>query len=322
MTSSTLVAMALVGGGMSLTAVGVLTRIWAREEQLAQILDLPWGEKDVDIEVVAGRHSHLVEQTIGVTGRMIDQVDGKGALLRRLERARVPMRPGEFVLFVASIGIIAGLVVTVIAASPIFGVMAFVASPFLGNAYLSRRINKRKAAFQEEFPEALGLIASSLSAGHTFLRAIQIMNQDSEGPIADEFGRVLNETQLGGNMVDALDRMAQRVDVRDVDWVVQAIKIQQTVGGKLADLLHTLADFIRARQEVRREVQVLTAEGRMSAWVLGALPIVIMTMVQLTNPGYLEPMFSGWGPLWLTLAAALVVGAIAIVLKMVKSVEV
>src|SRR5207237_8645230 len=105
----------------------------------------------------------------------------------------------------------------------------------------------------------------------------------------------VTETQLGEPGVDALARRAQRLDVRDVEWVVQAIRIQQTVGGKLADLLHTLADFIRGREEIRREIAVLTAEGRISAWVLGALPIFLLFAVQVVSPGYMKPLFHGWG---------------------------
>ena len=116
----------------------------------------------------------------------------------------------------------------------------------------------------------------------------------------------MSETQLGDPLVDALERMAQRLDVRDVDWVVQAIRIQQTVGGKLADLLHTLADFIRAREEIRREIDVLTAEGKVSAYVLGALPALPRaSSSRCINPGYLDPMFEGWGPIWLGGAVAL-----------------
>ena len=88
------------------------------------------------------------------------------------------------------------------------------------------------------------------------------MCEEAEPPISEEFARVVSETQLGDPLVDALERMAHRLDVCDVDWVVQAIRIQQTVGGKLAELLHTLADFIRAREEIRREIDVLTAEGK------------------------------------------------------------
>ena len=203
-----------------------------------------------------------------------------------------------------------------------FGLAALLLSPFIANAYLDRRILNRRKKFEESFPEALTLIASSLSAGHTFLRSIQMMNQEAEGPLAEEFGRVVTETELGDPLVDALDRMSERVDIRDVDWVVQAIKIQQEVGGKLADLLHTLADFIRAREEIRREIDVLTAEGRVSAFVLGGLPVFLLFAIQVLSPGYMDPMFRGWGWIWLGGAAAITAASIGIILRMVNSVEV
>ncbi len=128
----------------------------------------------------------------------------------------------------------------------------------------------------------------------------------------------MSETQLGDPLVDALARMAERLDIRDVDWVVQAIRIQQSVGGKLADLLHTLADFIRAREEIRREIDVLTAEGKISAYVLGALPPFLGLFIQVTNPGYLDPMFQGWGWFFLGGAAASIAAGMAIILRMVK----
>src|SRR5205814_9317786 len=158
-----------------------------------------------------------------------------------------------------------------------------------------RRIARRRKAFEAQLPEAMTLIASSLSAGHTFLRAIQMMCEEAEAPLPEEFARVVSETRLGDPVVDAIERMAARLQIRDLQWVVQAIRIQQSVGGKLADLLHTLADFIRAREEIRREIAVLTAEGRISAWVLGALPIFLLFAVQVVSPGYMKPLFHGWG---------------------------
>ncbi|WP_436795748.1 type II secretion system F family protein [Actinospongicola halichondriae] len=322
MTGVSWLAVFMVGGGFALLSVGVLSRVYEREEELAKILDLPWGEQDVDIADVAERHSQLVENTIGVAGKVIDSIDAKGSLLTKLEKARVPIRPGEFVVLVGAVGVIGGAVVAAATSSIGFGFVALLVTPFVGAAYLNRRISQRRKKFEETFPEALTLIASSLSAGHTFLRAIQMMNEEAEGPLAEEFGRVVAETQLGDPLVDALERLSERVDVRDVDWVVQAIKIQQEVGGKLADLLHTLADFIRAREEVRREIDVLTAEGRVSAFVLGGLPAFLLIAIQVMNPGYMEPMFRGWGWIWLGGAAVICTASIGIILRMVNSVEV
>lgn len=318
MTSTQIAAMALVGTGMGLLVVGILMRVYHREEQLADILDLPWGEKDVDLDAAVEQHSSLVENTIGVAGRLIDQVDAEGSFLLLLERSRVPVRPGEFALLVMAFSVILGCLVTAVTTSAWFGLAAAGATPFLAIAYLKRRISSRRRKFEEAFPDSLTLIASSLAAGHTFLRSIQMMCEEAEGPIAEEFGRVVQETRLGDPLVDSLERMSKRLDVRDVDWVVQAIRIQQTVGGKLAELLHTLADFIRAREEIRREVLVLTAEGRISAWVLGALPFFLAGFIQVSNPGYLDPMFQGWGVIWLAGTVASIAMGMAIIFRMIK----
>lgn len=318
MTGAELIAMALVGGGMALLATGMLARVHDREEQLADILDLPWGEQDVDLGGAVEQHSAIVESTIGAAGKLVEQLDPKGSLLLLLEKARLPVRPGEFLVIALCGGLVGATLLTAVTATLAFGALALLLTPFLAKAYLDRRIRKRAQQFEEQFPEALGLIASSLSAGHTFLRAIQMMCEEADGPVADEFRRVVTETRLGDPLVVALDRMAGRVELRDVDWVVQAIRIQQTIGGRLADLLHTLADFIRARQEIRREVDVLTAEGRISAYVLGGLPLLLAVFIQVTNPGYLDPMFAGWGPVWLAGAALSVAVGLATIFRMIK----
>ena len=200
----------------------------------------------------------------------------------------------------------------------LFGAAAALASPFIALAYLHRRVAKRTRQFEEQFPDALTLIASSLSAGHTFLRAIQMMTEEAEPPLSEEFARVVYETRLGDPLVDALERMAQRLDVEDLAWVVQAIRIQQTVGGKLADLLFTLADFMRSREEIRREVKVLTAEGRMSAWVLGIMPVGLFFAIKTMSPGYLDPMMSGGGLVALIGAGLSVAIGIGMIMRMVK----
>jgi len=183
---------------------------------------------------------------------------------------------------------------------------------------LRRRVNKQKRAFEAQLPDALSLVASSLSAGHTFLRAVQMMCEESAPPLSEEFSRLVAETRLGDSVVEALERMARRLQIRDLDMVVQAIRIQQTVGGRLADLFHTLADVIRARDEVKREVKILTAEGRMSAYVLAGLVPFLFVMIQILNPDYVKPLFSGTG-LYLLIGCGLsVVAGLLVILRMVK----
>ena len=318
MSGGTLFAALLVGGGLALLAVGFLSRVYNREERLADILDLPYGENDVELGDVIEQHSTIVDNLSQVAGRFVEQLDEKGTLATKLEKARVPMRPGEYVVVMAAAGAVLGAFGWAITSQWFVGVVGIAVAFVLGNLYLTRRITKRRKQFEEQFPDALSLIASSLSAGHTFLRAIQMMCEECEPPLADEFGRVVSETQLGDPLVDALDRMAQRLEVRDVEWVVQAIRIQQTVGGRLADLLHTLADFIRAREEVRREVDVLTAEGKISAWVLGALPVFLLVAISVMNPGYMNTMFQGWGYVWLAGCVVSVGFGVSFINRMVK----
>ena len=317
MSGGELLAAVLVGGGLALLAVGFLSRVYAREERLADILDLPYGETDVPLDEVIEQHSTLVDNLSQMAGRFVEQLDEKGSLATKLEKSRMPLRPGEYVVIVLAAAVVLGSFGLAITSQWFCGLVGAVVAD--ARQPLPRpRITKRRKKFEAQFPDALSLIASSLSAGHTFLRAIQMMCEESEPPLAEEFARVVNETQLGDPVVDALDRMAQRLDVRDVEWVVQAIRIQQTVGGRLADLLHTLADFIRAREEIRREVDVLTAEGRISAWVLGALPVFLLVAISVMNPGYMDSMFQGWGYVWLAGSALSVMFGVMFINKMVK----
>ncbi|MDQ4133839.1 MAG: type II secretion system F family protein [Actinomycetota bacterium] len=321
MSAPILIAIVAAGLGVAICVIGMLWRVRERERQLAEILELPYGERDVRVEALTESkttHSALVEGTVGLAGKVVDRFDDKGAFTIALERARIPMRPGEYVVITLGFTLALAAFLYVITEALFFAVVAAIIGPLVSAALVKRRVASRRKAFESQLPDALTLIASSLSAGHTFLRAIQMMCEESEPPLAEEFGRVVSETRLGDSVVDALERMAQRLEIRDLDWIVQAIRIQQQVGGRLADVLHTLADFIRAREEVRREVQVLSAEGRVSAYVLAALAPFMFLAIQIINPGYLDPMYSGWGLVTLGLTAGFMTVGTVIIFRMVK----
>jgi tight adherence protein B len=306
--SNTLVLVLLFGAGIACLIVGLLLRARERERNLADILDLPFGERDVPIEAVTEGRNAVAEGAVSMAGRVVKRFDTKNSLALTLERARIPLKPAEYVLVVACGAVVAAALIGIITDQVVFGLAALGATLAAGSVYPRIKVKRRRKAFEEQLPEALSLIASSLSAGHTFLRAIQMMTEEAEPPLAEEFARV----------VYALDRMAIRLEVSDLRWVVQAIRIQQTVGGKLADLLHTLADFIRSREEIRREINVLTAEGRISAWVLGGMPIALLFAIQVINPGYAAPLFHGWGLMVLGLTFASIAAGVGLILRMVK----
>jgi len=315
---TTIIAVFAVGVGLVLVVAGVLSRSRDRQRQLAEILELPFGERDIRVEGVTENLSPLVEGTIQAAGRMVTQFDTKGSMAASLERARIPLRPGEFALVTMAGSLALAALLLALSSTWFFGLLGFAFGPLIASVLVKQRIAKRKKAFEAALPDALGLIASSLSAGHTFLRAVQMMCEESPPPLSEEFSRLVSETRLGDPVVDALDRMAGRLQIRDLDWVVQAIRIQQQVGGRLADLLHTLADFIRAREEVRREIAVLTAEGRISAWVLTGLAPFMLFAINFVSPEYMNPMFHGVGLIVLLGTACMVAAGSFIIFRMTK----
>jgi len=289
-----------------------------REEALAEILDLPYGEHDVPAEAVAESRALFLEPGIKAVTGALERMNLAERISGELARARIPLRPGEFVIAAAASGVFGSLFAWLLTGRVVIAAAAFVALPFVAWRIVLMKVAKRKVAFERQLPEALSLVAGSLEAGHTFLHAVEMMVEESEPPLSEEFDRVLSETRLGDPLMDALDRMADRIQLPDFAWVIQAIRIQQTVGGKLAELLSTLADFMRSREEIRREVRVLTAEGRLSGNILGALPLFFVFIMQILNPGWLKPMFQGWGPVVLGAAATSVVIGVTIIRKMAR----
>lgn len=311
----------LVGSGLAIVVVGLLLRLRAEDQSLAEILDLPYGEDDVPVTVVSERSGSLFEGAPGLVDAatsLIERFDERRSMSQLLERAQLAVRPGEYLVLAAGGGLLGALLLLALTGEWLYGPVAIVLAVLAAVAYPRIRIARRQRAIEEQLPDAISLIAGSLSAGHTFLRALQMMTEEAAPPLRDEFARVVQETRLGDSVVDALDRMAKRIGLRDLEWIVQAIRIQQTVGGKLADLLYTLADYIRAREEIRREVKVLTAEGRISAWFLGGLPVLVLLAIQVTNPEYMKPMYQGWGVVWLVGTFISVALGVVVILRMSK----
>ena len=313
-----LLAALAIGAGLALAVISFLQRAKERDDDLAAILQLPFGERDIPVEAVTESRAALLERSVALATDGLEHFNLMARVASELERARLPLRPGEFVLAAIAGGVTLGVAMWGLTAQLLLGVLSGLAGPVLAWQFVKFKVARRRKAFEAQLPEALALIASSLQAGHTALRSVQSMVEESEPPLSEEFERVVAETALGDPLVDALERMAQRLDVEDLAWVVQAIRIQQTVGGKLADLLFTLAEFMRGREEIRREVKVLTAEGRLSAYVLGGLPVMLFFFLKTSSPDYIAPMLHTPG-LFALLGAAISVGiGFGIILRMVK----
>ena len=146
-------------------------------------------------------------------------------------------------------------------------------------------------AFDDQLADVLMTMSGSLKVGLTFNHSLAAIVADGQAPASEEFERLLNETQLGRPMEDALAAMGERIDSDDLRFVLMSVAIQREVGGSLADLFQTVSETVRERQQFRRKVRALTAMGRTSAYILVALPFVIALVISLLSPGYMRPMF-------------------------------
>ena len=314
-----LFAALLVGTGLAVAVLGILLRAQRRSETLAELLSLVGGELDVPVEVVTETpEAPSVSQVTARLGDLLGRLDKRGSLERALTKAEIPLRPGEYLFLAGLATVVSGSLLGLLTSSIFAGIAVGVLAAYTSRVYVQRRARKRREALQAQLPDAFSLIASSVASGHTFLRSIQLLREQIAQPLSTEFDRVVAEVALGSNLVDALERFAVRSEIDDLRWAVQAVRIQQTTGGQLAELLHTLAGFMRAREEVHREVLVLSAEGRFSGWVLMALPFFVTACLLVMAPSYLRPFFRGWGFVWLGFCGALLSAGYVVIRQLVR----
>jgi len=157
---------------------------------------------------------------------------------------------------------------------------------------LSFLIRRRRGAFAEQLPDMLQLLASSLRSGFSLPQALDAVVREAGQPAAGEFGRALAEARLGADLEDCLETIADRMGSDDLRWTIMAIRIQRGMGGNLAEVLTTTVSTIRERGYLRRQVQALSADGRLSAYILIALPVVIGAFMFVARPSYMRPLYT------------------------------
>ena len=158
--------------------------------------------------------------------------------------------------------------------------------------WLSRRRNQRIELFERQIPEALDLMGRALRAGHAFPTAVKMVGDEMAEPIGKEFRTLFDEANFGVPQNEALQRLARRVPVDDLGFFVVAVTIQRESGGNLAELLDNISSIVRARLKLLGEVRTLSAEGKMSAWVLGLLPFSVAVLINVVNPEFMEVLWT------------------------------
>ena len=270
------------------------------------------------IEKYGPRHSPVVVETNAqgrVGGATVDAVarlmgpTTQDRLSKRLDLAGVSRKPAEWAVLGGCLAVVVAAALSVVTSYALIGILGGVMIGWLTmRLSLSLRILRRRASFSEQLPDLLQLVASALQSGFSLPQAFDAVVREDTQPAAGEFARALAEVRLGADLEDALDGVASRMDSDDMRWTVLAIRIQQGVGGNLAEVLLTIAGTIRERAFLRRQVHALSAEGRLSAYILVILPLLVAAWLFISSPGYMRLLYTtGVGQLMLLIAAVLLV---------------
>jgi tight adherence protein B len=254
--------------------------------------------------------SFVPESVRRAVERTAELAGGGGALDRldtKLDQADLKLRAQEAVLFFGVAMVLVALVGLALG-GPLVALAMLILGALAPVALLNQLGTRRRKAFTAQLPDTLQLLASSLRAGYSLLQGLDAVAQEVDDPMGRELRRVVLETRLGRDMELALGDLAGRMQSKDFDWVVMAIRIQREVGGNLAELLTSVAETMIGRERLRREVSALTAEGRLSAIIVGALPLVIGLAISVLNPGYINGLFTS------SIGRAMVLGATVLTL--------
>jgi tight adherence protein B len=236
-------------------------------------------------------------QALTALNKVVEQRDFGANLAREIARADLRLKVSEYLVIWAglTVGVPILMVVLSVAMPGLRNPIVLLVGAFIGfmlpRFWLGRRKSSRLNAFDKQLPDTITLIANALRAGSSFLQAIEMVVRESRPPISTEFGRVIREVNLGLAFDTALENMVRRVRSDDLELMATAISIQHTVGGNLAEILDSIAFTIRERVRIKGEIRTLTAQQRLSGYVVGFLPIALAGFLFVAAPGFMQPMF-------------------------------
>lgn len=270
------------------------------------------GEKQAD--------SHWVPSQLAEVGHRFAVATGFSASLdERLEQAGLPLLSGEFVALTVVAGVGGAVFAALLVQNILFVLVIAAGAALIPYFWMGRAHSKRQQALVDQLADTLSILASSLRAGYSFLQALDTVSKEIGEPSAHEFQRVVAEIRLGRPIDDALVALAERVRSDDLKWAVIAINVQRQVGGNLAEVLDIVSSTVRERAYIRRQVRVLSAEGRISVGILAAIPFILLLYLAIVRPEYVSLLFTRTGGLMmLAFGGALLGLGIWVMLRIVK----
>ena len=288
-----------------------------RRRALAHRLGRPGGHGRQEDQPTSAQ---WVPESLAQAGHRFAEATGFSARLdERLELAGLPVLAGEFVAITVLCVLIGGVIAAIFLQNMIFILVIAGIAGLVPYFWMVRAQRKRQQALIDQLADTLSILATSLRAGYSFLQALDTVSKEIGEPSAGEFQRVVAEIRLGRPIDDALVAMAKRVRSDDLKWAVIAINVQRQVGGNLAEVLDIVSGTVRERAYIRRQVNVLSAEGRISVAILACLPFGIMLYIAVVNGDYIKPLFTTPIGLALLIGGGLWMGlGIFIMTRMVK----
>ena len=274
-----------------------------REKSLRKRLGRGKGDAKEEVDQTP---TQWVPDSFAQVGQRFAVATGFSASLdERLEQAGMPVLAGEFVALTVLCAVVGAVVAAVLLTNIVFILLIAGLAALIPYFWVVRSQRKRQNLLVDQLADTLSILASSLRAGYSFLQALDTVSKEIGEPSAAEFQRVVAEIRLGRPIDDALSAMAMRINSPDLKWAVIAINVQRQVGGNLAEVLDIVANTVRERAYIRRQINVLSAEGRLSVAILASLPFFILLYMAIVNPRYINPLFTT------TLGIALLVAGLA-----------
>jgi tight adherence protein B len=248
----------------------------------------------------------LAARMLSRTERSLEHERWWAEFKEKVEIARLDRSPIEIV-YLTVVGTVTIAVLLFATAGAIAGVPALMVGPYLARAFVNLRLRRQRNLFADQLPAHLQELAAAMRAGHSIVSGLTIMAEGANEPTRGEFRRVLADEQLGTPLQDALRSVAVRMNATDIEQVALVAELHHQTGGNMAEVLDRVAEAVRERAELNREILTLTAQARMSRVIVSLLPPFLLLIIELVNPTYLEPLFStGTGHILLAVAGAMI----------------
>ena len=312
----TMVAVSLACALLVAVALALLMRPRSRNlrRRVAEFVSVQIGSPG------AKRSAALSDRVLVSAERSLQSTRWWARVLEALELAQVRMPAIHLVLWTVVGTLFAMWLLGVMLGSVLFSVLGL-GVPLFVIGMIRRKVERVRSNFAEQLPDNLQVLASALRAGHSFVGALSVVVDDAAEPSRSEFRRVIADEQLGVPLEDALDVVVRRMQNRDLEQVGLVAALQRQTGGNMAEVLDRVTETIRERFELRRMVRTLTAQGRMSRWVVTILPIALLAVLSALNPHYMAPLFHETFGQVLLVGAAVMLVAGSLVIKRIVNID-